>query len=67
MRRRLQPNVHSVRRKLQPVVREAGETNCEYAVKLVDLQRKWHTTMKQVQEAIGLEQFLGSLPLEKKV
>jgi predicted aspartyl protease len=36
----------------------------------MDLQGKWlkeYTTVKQMQEAIGLEQFLDSLPVEKRV
>lgn len=36
----------------------------------MDLQRKWlreYTTLEEVQEAIGLEQFLNSLPTEKRV
>ena len=63
-------NEEAYRRRFRTVAREAGETNREYAVKLMDLQQKWlkeYTTVKQMQEAIGLEQFLGSLPMEKKV
>ena len=40
-------------------------------MKLMDLQRKWlkehATTVEQMQEAVGLEQFLNSLPAEKRV
>ena len=63
-------NEEAYRHRFRTVAREAEETNREYTVKLKDLQRKWlkeHTTMEQVQEAIGLEQFLGLLPMEKKV
>ena len=39
-------------------------------MKLMDLQRKWlkehATSVEQVQEAIGLEQFLNLLPMEKR-
>lgn len=41
--------------------------NWEYAVKLMNLQRKLlkehATSVEQVQKAIGLEQFLNSLPI----
>ena len=63
-------NEEAYRRRFRTVARGVGETNREYAVKLMDLQRKWlkaYTTVEQVQEAIGLERFLGSLPMEKKV
>ena len=63
-------NEEAYRRRFRTVTREAGQTNREYAVKLMDLQQRWlkeYTTVKQVQEAIGLEQFLGSLPMEKRV
>ena len=64
-------NEEAYRRRFRTATRGAGETNREYAVKLMDLQRKWlkeHTTsVEQMQEAIGLEQFLNSLPMEKRV
>ena len=36
---------------------------------LMDLQCKWlkaHSTMQQIMEEIGTEQFLNSLPMEKR-
>ena len=64
-------NEEAYRRRFRTTARGAGETNREYAVKLMDLQRKWlkehTTTVEQMQEAIGLEQFLNSLPTEKRV
>ena len=64
-------NEEAYRRRFRTATRGAGETNREYAVKLMDLQRKWlkeyATSVEQVQEAIGLEQFLNSLPMEKRI
>ena len=64
-------NEEAYRRRFCTTMRGAGETNWEYAVKLMDLQRKWlkehTTTVEQMQEALGLEQFLNSLPTEKRV
>ena len=64
-------NEEAYRRRFRTTTRGAGETNREYAVKLMDLQRKWlrehSTSVEQMQEAIGLEQFLNSLPVEKRV
>ena len=63
------------RRRFRTVKREEGESNRELAVRLMDLQGKWlreRTTMGQVKEAIGIEQFLNTLTekrlrvLEKK-
>ena len=51
-------------------MRAVGETNREYAVKLMDLQKKWlkeYTTLEGILEAVGLEQFLNSLPIEKRI
>ena len=64
-------NEEVYRCRFRTATRGAGETNREYAAKLMDLQRKWlkeHTTsVEQMQEVIGLEQFLNSLPMEKRV
>ena len=64
-------NEEAYRRSFRTTTRAAGETNREYAVKLMDLQRKWlkehSASVEQMQEAIGLEQFLNSLPGEKRV
>ena len=63
-------NEEAYRRRFRSAARGAGETNREYAVRLMDLQRKWlkeYTTLEQMQEAIGLEQFLNLLPMEKRL
>ena len=63
-------NEEAYRRRFRTAVRAAGETNREYAVKLMDLQKKWlkeYTTVEGILEAVGLEQFLNSLPMEKRV
>ena len=64
-------NEEAYRCRFHTATRGAGETNREYAVKLMDLQRKWlkehTTTVGQMQEAVRLEQFLNSLPTEKRV
>ena len=46
-------------------VRENGESNRAYAIRLLDLESKWLRecdTVEKVKEAIGLEQFLKTLP-----
>ena len=46
------------------MTRKAGETNREVAVRLMDVQQKWMkecTTIDEVQQLIGKEQFLISL------
>ena len=56
------------RRRFRTVKREEGESNRELAVRLMDLQGKWlceRTTMGQVKEAIGIEQFLNTLTNRK--
>ena len=38
-------------------------------MRLMDLQSKWlkaHSTVQQIKEAIGIEQFLNNLPMEKR-
>ena len=58
------------RRRFRTVKREEGESNRELAVRLMDLQGKWlreRTTMGQVKEAIGIEQFLNTLTTEKRL
>ena len=63
-------NEEAYRRRFRSAARGAGETNREHTVKLMDLQRKWlkeYTILEQMQEAIGLEQFLNSLPMDERV
>ena len=46
-----------------------GETNREHAVRLLELENnKWlkkYNSLEKVYEAIGLEQFLNTLPVER--
>ena len=51
-------NEEAYRRRFHSAARGVGETNREYAFKLMDLQRRWlkeYTTLEQMQDAIGLE------------
>ena len=57
-------NEESYRRRFRSMTRKAGETNREVAVRLMDVQQKWMkecTTIDEVQQLIGKEQFLISL------
>ena len=52
------------------MVRRESETNMETATRLMDLLQKWmkgHQTAEEIQQVIGLEQFLNTLPLEKRL
>ena len=63
-------NEEAYRRRFRTTTRGNDETNREYTVKLMDLQRKWlkeYVTLEAVQEAVGLEQFLNSLTMEQRV
>ena len=56
------------RRRFRASTRNVGETNREIAMRLIDLQDKWLKTpssMREIKEVIGIEQFLTTLPLEK--
>ena len=50
---------------------EEGETKREVAVRVMDLQMKWvkkcTTAVEDVQEVIGIEQFMNTLKPEKKL
>ena len=49
--------------------RSVGETNRELAMRLMDLQEKWFkipSSVQEIKEVIGIEQFLITLPLEKR-
>ena len=63
-------NEEAYRRRFRTEVRKDGETNRELAVRLMDMQRKWLKDCKTVaamQEMVGIEQFLNTLPMEKKL
>ena len=63
-------NEEAYRRRFRTATRKGGESNRELAVRLMDLQGKWlrrHQTMEQVQEAIGIEQFLDTLETVKRL
>ena len=62
-------NEEAYRRRFRTASRKDGETNRELAVRLLDLQKKWLwkcDTMEAVMEAVAMEQFLNSLPMEKR-
>ena len=47
-----------------------GETNREHAVRLLELENEWlkkYNSLEKVYEAFGLEQFLNTSPVEKRV
>ena len=57
------------RRRFHASTRNVGETNRELAMRLMDLQDKWLKTpssVQEIKEVIGIEQFLTTLPLEKR-
>ena len=63
-------NEEAYRRRFCALTRSNGETNREVAVKLMDLQQKWlkeYKNMDDIKEAIGIEQFLNTLPPEKRI
>ena len=56
--------------RFQGLVRRDGETNRETATRLMDLLQKWmkeHQTVDEIQQVVGMEQFLNTLPLEKRL
>ena len=58
------------RRQLHTVSRTKEKTNRELAVRQMDLQAKWlpsYTSVGEMAEVIGLEQFLNTLPRELRV
>ena len=62
-------NEEAYRRRFRTASRKDGETNRELAVRLLDLQKKWLRkcdSMETVMEAVAMEQFLNSLPMEKR-
>ena len=62
-------NEEAYQRRFRSVVRGEGESNREHAVRLLELEKKWlkKYDSEKVYEAIGLEQFLNTLPVEKRV
>ena len=63
-------NEEAYRRRFRSATRLEGETNRELTVRLMDLQLKWlkeYHTLEEVHEVLGMEQYLNSLPLEKRV
>ena len=64
---RYNTNKESYRRHFTETIRES---NRAYVIRLLDLKSKWQRdcdTVEKVKEAIGLEQFLKTLPTEKRV
>ena len=62
-------NEEAYRRRFRTASQKEGETNQELAVRLLDLQKKWFQkcdTMEAVMEPVAMEQFLNSLPMEKR-
>ena len=63
-------NEEAYRRRFRSMTRKDGETNRELAVRLMDLQKKWLKeckTVEDMQQVVGMEQFLNTLPMEKKL
>ena len=56
------------RRRFRTATCKDGETNRELTLRLMDMQNKWLkkcSTVAEMQEVIGIEQFLNTLPMEK--
>ena len=50
--------------------RKDGETNREFTVRMMDSLTKWlkeYNTVDQIHQVLGIEQFLSSLPVEKRL
>ena len=63
-------NEEAYRVRFRSLVRRDGETNKETATRMMDLMQKWtkeYQTVNDIQQVIGLEQFLKTLPLEKRL
>ena len=63
-------NAEAYRVRFRSLIRREGETNSETATRLMDLLKKWmkeHQTIEEIQQLVGLEQFLNTLPLEKRL
>eukprot|EP00731_Ephydatia_muelleri_P039306 Em1361g2a len=63
-------NEEAYRNRFRTEKRKDGETNREFSVRLMDLLQKWtkgKTSVDEIQQVIGMEQFLNSLPLEKRL
>ena len=63
-------NEEAYRRRFRTATRGPGQTNRELAVRQMDLQKKWlkdATIVEEVQEKVGIEQFLSTLPVEQKL
>ena len=61
-------NEDAYRVRFRGLIRREGETNRETATGLMDLLQKWmkeHHTVNEIQQVVGLEKFLNTLPLEK--
>eukprot|EP00731_Ephydatia_muelleri_P003621 Em0001g3621a len=59
-------NEEAYRNRFRTEKRKDGETNREFSVRLMDLLQKWtkgKTSVDEIQQVIGMEQFLNSLPL----
>ena len=63
-------NEESYRRRFRSAARNEGESNRELAVRMMDWQGKWLReckSMEEIREAVGKEQFLNSLPMDKRL
>ena len=63
-------NEEAIRRRFRTTSRMEGETNRELAIRMMDLQTKWLrecSTVEEVHEVVGIEQFLNTLKPEKRL
>ena len=63
-------NEDSYKNRFRSSKRKEGETNREFGVRMMDSLTKWlkeHKTVNQVHQVLGIEQFLSSLPVEKRL
>ena len=63
-------NEDSYKNRFRSLKRKEGETNREFGVRMMDSLTKWlkeHKTVNQVHQVLGIEQFLSSLPVKKRL
>eukprot|EP00731_Ephydatia_muelleri_P004329 Em0002g505a len=63
-------NEYSYKNRFRSSKRKEGETNREFGVRMMDSLTKWlkeHKTVDQVHQVLGIDQFLSSLPVEKRL
>ena len=63
-------NEDAFKNRFRSSIRKDGETNREFAVRMMDSLTKWlkeYKMVDQVHQVVGIEQLLSSLPVEKRL